>query len=93
MRDNFMKRQRLLSDSLVEAKRALGISDLDVDRSVVSDEEAIECFQRLATSAGTLSPPTGLAPLVQGVSLCVGDEYLLKEDGTIVIPHDFDARA
>lgn len=51
--------------TLLQARRALGVSDLDIDRAVVSDVQAIEACQRLMNNAGSLYPPTGLAPLVQ----------------------------
>ena len=55
--------------------------------------QALACCNRLIAAAGSLQPPTGLAPFMQGLHLCIGVEYGVREDGVLVVPFGFDTEA
>ena len=46
---------------------------------------------KLIGAAGTLAPPRGLAPLTQGLRLCIGSvgcDFCVRDDGVLVVPAD-----
>ena len=46
---------------------------------------------KLIGAAGTLAPPRGLAPLTQGLRLCIGSvgcDFCVRDDGVLLVPAD-----
>jgi hypothetical protein len=52
--------------------------------------QALACCSKLIAAAGSLLPPKGLAPLTQGLHLCIGVRYGVRPDGSMTLPHDLD---
>jgi hypothetical protein len=77
-----------------EAKSCLGLISLEVDwHAGVEHEQVLACCAKLIAASGSLMPPRGLAPLTQGLHLCIGVRYGVRDDGAMILPHDIDLGA
>ena len=77
-----------------EAKSCLGLTSLEVDwHAGVEHDQVLACCAKLIAASGSLMPPRGLAPLTQGLHLCIGLHYGVRDDGAMILPHDIDLGA
>lgn len=93
-RARFEQQRKALSLLLAEAKTCLGLATLEVDwQSGVVEAQALGCCANLIAASGSLLPPRGLAPLTQGLHVCIGMEYCVRQDGAMVLPYNLDITA